>query len=101
MKKLFLCGLLALLQQVVPAQMKEVAQSKAFSTPEAGYARIFQMKNGNTIYIHFQKKGVSLHIYDKNYKEKIKQFIKPQYSKLGRHSEIKAAFEVNGDIVFF
>lgn len=101
MKKLFLCGLLALLQQVVVAQIKEVAQSNFFSAPESGYGQIQQMKNGNTVYLHFKKKGLDVRIYDDKHKEIAYKKLKPKFGKMKRHVEINGIFEVKGDVVFF
>lgn len=97
--KLVLSSLFLLLQMAAFAQFKEIAKSNAFEEPESGFARIVQLKNGNTAFIVVtQKEGVDVRLYDDKHKEIFNRKLNPRYGKLQR-PEVEGVFEVNGDIV--
>ncbi len=102
MKRLTFVLLLSLAQSAVShAQFKVLSEGSVFEEPKDGYARILQLKNGNTIFFHITlKKGIDLKVYDASHKLKAEKHIEPQYGKLKR-SSIEGIFEINGDAVLF
>jgi hypothetical protein len=100
MKKLLLLLVLTLVFNIVNAQFKLIAEGPAFKEPEEGFAKILQLKTGNTIFIHISvKEGIDTRIYNPAHQEIATNHINPSYDKLGAGSSIEAAFEINGDVV--
>src|ERR1700751_2929295 len=86
-----------LLINLAQAQFKQIAESTAFKEPEEGYAKVLQMKNGNTLFIVVtNKKGIDVRVYDANHKEVAVNNIYPSYGKLSNGGSI-GIFEINGD----
>ena len=92
------------------AQLKQIAQGSDFTEPEAGYAKVLQMKNGNTMYVHLTlEDGINVRIYDVKHIEKAVSNITPMYGKLlgrktvfgGTNEYIYSMFEINNDFVIF
>ncbi|MFT3827172.1 MAG: hypothetical protein QM731_24815 [Chitinophagaceae bacterium] len=102
MKQLTLIVLLFLTHAAVThAQFKVLAEGPVFEEPEDGYARILQLKNGNTIFFHITlKKGIDVKVYDAKHKSKAEKHIEPQYGKL-KSSSVEGIFEINGDAAVF
>jgi len=99
MKKATLLFLLILSSVIVKAQFKQVAEGPVFEEPKEGFAKILQMKNGNTIFIHIAiKKGIDIQIYDANHQQTIATNITPAYGKL-EYASIDGVFEINSDVV--
>jgi hypothetical protein len=81
------------------SQFKNIAGSTTFEEPENGYAKLLQMKNGNTVYLHINiKEGVEIKIFDSLHRSKVDKMIEPKYNRSKRKS-IEAVFEINGNIV--
>jgi|SRR5579871_647427 len=79
------------------AQFKTIGEGTEFEEPETGFAKILQMKNGNTMFFQISvKEGIDLRIYDANHKQKITKHIDPKYGKL-KDGNIDGIFEINGD----
>lgn len=99
MKTTFVSMLLVLLHLAVFSQFREVGKSQPFVEPEEGYARILQLKNGNTALIVVTKKdGIDMRLYDDQYQNKLNKKLSPRYGKLEKPT-VEGMFEVNGDVV--
>jgi hypothetical protein len=99
------------------AQFKQIAEGPKFAEPEEGFAKILQMKNGNTVYFHITKKdGINLRTYDANHIEKIATNITTSFERLKEERQgevfiptakaenketIEGLFEMNNDLVIF
>jgi len=84
------------------AQFKQIAEGPKFDEPEEGFAKILQMKNGNTFYIHITPKdGINIRVYDANHKEKAVKTISPAYESLDKKDDVRGIFEMNNDVVVF
>ena len=82
------------------AQFKTIAEGPKFEKPEEGFAKILQLKNGNTFYIHItMKDGINIRIYDARHKEKISKTLNPSYTDLIERDDIKGIFEINNDVI--
>jgi hypothetical protein len=99
MKRILSLCLLAMLQSTGYAQFKTIAESPAFPEPEEGFARILQMKNGNTMFLLFSfNKGIDLKLFDGKHKQRVAKHLSPKYGKL-KSPAIEAIFESGGDAV--
>ena len=84
------------------AQFKQIAEGPKFDEPEEGFAKILQLKNGNTFYIHITPKdGINVRVYDASHKEKAVKTISPTYERLDKKDEVRAIFEMNNDVILF
>jgi hypothetical protein len=98
----FLLSLLCIVYLPIHAQFKIIAEGPKFEEPEEGFAKILQLKNGNTFYIHITPKdGINVRVYDANHKEKAVKTISPAYESLDKKDEVRAIFEMNNDVVLF
>jgi len=83
------------------AQFKIVAEGPEFEEPEEGFAKILQLKNGNTFYIHITPKdGINIRVYDINKKEKVST-ISPSYDNLKGDDVVESVFEINNKVMVF
>lgn len=83
------------------AQFKVIGESQPFEEPKFGYAKLVQLKNGNTFFLRFtEKDGIYVRPYDAKHKEGAEVHIEPLYKKL-TETAIQSVFEVGGDIVVF
>lgn len=99
MKKLLF--LIFLLPAWCYAQLTTIAESTVFDEPEAGYAKIILLKNGNTAFIHITKKdGINLRLYNKDHQEIVNKKLNPPYGKL-KAPTINGIYEIEGNIVAF
>jgi hypothetical protein len=97
MKKTIHVLLSFLILSQTQAQFKTLAESVPFEEPETGFAKILQLKNGNTMFFQISvKDGIELKIYDSNHKQKASKHIDPKYGKL-KNGSIDGIFEINGD----
>lgn len=54
----------------VQAQFKQMSEGPQFEEPVDGFAKILQLKNGNTFYAHVtMKNGINIRIYNANHTE--------------------------------
>lgn len=86
------------------AQFKLVAEGPKFEEPEEGFAKILQLKNGNTFYIHITAKdGINVRVYDASHKEKAVKTISPAYESLiiENRDAVRGIFEMNNDVLVF
>jgi hypothetical protein len=90
---MLLCGI------IVKAQFKPLAEGPTFEEPEEGFAKILQLKNGNTMFIHITyKKGINIRMYNAAHQETAVTHVDPLYGKLD-HGSIEAVFELAGNAV--
>src|SRR3569833_3727829 len=85
MKKIILITIFTLATQLINAQLKQIAEGPEFELPEGGYTKIFQLKNGNTVFIN-KSKDFSVRVYDKSYKEIAVNNLKLSNENLSMHS---------------
>ena len=86
------------------AQFKLIAEGPKFEEPEDGFAKILQLKNGNTFYIHITAKdGINVRVYDASHKEKAVKTISPAYESLiiDNRDAVRGIFEMNNDVLVF
>lgn len=99
MKATILSCLLALLQAVAFAQFKTVAETPLFKEPESGFAKLLQLKNGNTVVVHLtNRNGINLTFYDPQHKLAVNKHHDPIFQRL-RGARVNAIFEADGAIV--
>jgi len=92
--------LIILLFSTVKAQFKPIAEGPAFKEPEEGFAKVLQLKNGNTMFLDISlKEGIAVHMYNPAHHETAITQVDPSYGKISRGGNIKGAFEINGDVV--
>lgn len=83
---------------IVYAQFKSIAEGPVFDEPEEGFAKILQMKNGNTIFIHITpKKEINVQVYDASHKKKAERSFLANYEK--DNINVESSFEINNDVV--
>lgn len=98
MKKITLVCMVTLLQAFAYAQFKTVAESPLFEEPETGYAKLLQLKNGNTVVVHLSaRNGIDLTIYNPEHKLAGFKHHDPSFGKL-KGARVNAIFETNGTI---
>ncbi len=69
MRKTTILCLLAWWAFPANAQFTTVAESPAFREPENGSARILQLANGNTLFLHYtSREGLAIQLFDSAYK---------------------------------
>ena len=100
MKKPLSLFLFILLFSTVKAQFKQIAEGPSFKEPEEGFAKVLQLKNGNTMFLDISlKEGIAVHMYNPAHHETAITQVDPSYGKISRGGNIKGAFEINGDVV--
>jgi len=100
MKKTLLLLIATLLVSFANAQFKLIAEGPVFKEPEEGYAKILQLKNGNTMFIYVtDKDGIDTRLYNPAHQEVGTNHIEPAYNKLGSNDDVESLFEINGDAV--
>ncbi len=98
MRNMLTLCLLFFVCAIANAQFKTIAEGAVFEEPEEGFAKILQMKNGNTIFIHVTpKKEIYTQVYDAAHKKKAERSFLAGYEKDNVH--VEGAFEINGDAV--
>src|SRR6186713_1148054 len=101
MKTLSLSSLFILLQVLAIAQFKVVAEGPLFDEPESGYARIIQMKDGNTLCLYIStEETIDVSIYGSDHTRKMQKHLEPDLGRT-RGFRINNAFEIAGDAVVF
>ncbi|MGB4843110.1 MAG: hypothetical protein WBP16_01455 [Ferruginibacter sp.] len=101
MKTIISVLLLSLTCLFTNAQFKQIAEGPKFAEPEEGFAKIIQMKNGNTFFISISlKNGINVRIYDAAHKETAATSFNPAYQVL-KTADVEAIFEMNSDIIVF
>lgn len=93
MKTITLLCLMTLMQVFAHAQFKVVAESPLFEEPTSGYAKILQLKNGNTAIVHLSKRaGIDITIYGPDHKLAAYKHHDPSFHKL-KGGNVNAIFE--------
>ena len=83
------------------AQFMQFSEGPTFPDPGNGFAKILQMKNYSTLFIHVSfDKGITVQAYEPKYKAKTETLIEPAYGVL-QAGNVEGIFEVNGDAVVF
>ncbi len=102
MKQTMILCLLALCVGTARAQFTTIAESPAFQEPGDGNARILQLSNGNTLFIHFTpKQGIQLQLFDRQHR-RIDTLAPVTDWKSYKNSHLDAAFESgNGHAAIF
>ncbi|WP_126247212.1 hypothetical protein [Chitinophaga rhizosphaerae] len=102
MKKTLILCLLALGAGKARAQFTTIAESPAFQEPGDGNARILQLTNGNTLFIHFTpKQGIQLQLFDRQH-HRIDTLPPVTDWKAYKNAQLDAAFESgNGNATIF
>ncbi|MBW8683618.1 hypothetical protein [Chitinophaga rhizophila] len=99
MKRTALFCLFTLFQAIAFAQFKTVAETPLFKEPESGFAKLLQLKNGNTVVVHLtNRNGINLTFYDPQHKLAANKHHSPKYEKL-KGARVNAIFETEGTIV--
>lgn len=103
MKKLLLITTLALLArpQSIFSQFKQLGSSETFAEPETGSAILLKGKNGQTYFLHFdRKKKINLKSYSPDRQLVYEKSI-PYLDKGEKLAEIVASFESNNQLIIF
>lgn len=93
-----------LISSLVTAQVPVVTLGPDFSEPGDGWDKLMQLKNGNTVYLHFSKKdGLLVNIYDTARALKVADTVHTQLWNAAdlESTEIDGIFEINGQPVIF
>lgn len=99
MKTSTLFCLFTLLQAFAFAQFKTVAETPLFKEPESGFAKLLQLKNGNTVVVRLSNRsGINLTFYDAQHKLAVNKHHDPVFEKL-KGARVNAIFETDGSIV--
>ncbi|HTJ11787.1 MAG TPA: hypothetical protein VL547_07170 [Dinghuibacter sp.] len=81
------------------AQFKPVAESAPFEEPKTGYAKLIQLKNGNTMYLYMPaKEAIEVKVYDAAHKQKAVKAIAPGFDQ-SKYAVVKGVFELGGNVV--
>ncbi|MES1216758.1 MAG: hypothetical protein ABUT20_14680 [Bacteroidota bacterium] len=95
---LALSVLVLLAFSITNAQFKTLAEGVLFDEPEEGVAKIVQMKNGNTMFLHITPKStINVQVYNATHKKKGEQSFQTSMGKDKFY--VKAVFEISGDMV--
>ncbi|SFD46136.1 hypothetical protein SAMN05518672_10241 [Chitinophaga sp. CF118] len=101
MRTLSLLFIFTLFQVLTFAQFNVIAEGPLFEEPESGYARILQMKNGNTLCLYIsQEETIDVSIYGADHMRKVQKHLKPALGK-SRGFRINSIFEIAGEAVLF
>jgi hypothetical protein len=101
MKRVSVLLCLILVYFATDAQFKTIAAGPLFQEPEKGYAKILQLKNGNTLFVHITyKDGIEVQVYNAEHKQKSFKTITPRYGNLKR-ALIEGIFEIQENVVLF
>lgn len=102
-KALLLIGLLAVSAITIYAQSPKIEMSGPFDEPDDGWNKLLQVKNGNTLFFHFSKKGIAVTVYDKTRKVIAESTITSELweARKLRGSTINGLYEINGEAVLF
>lgn len=101
MRKTAILCLLAWLVVPAHAQFTTVAESPAFREPEDGSARILQLKNGNTLFLHYtSRSGLAIQLFDSAHR---RVDTLPPAADLAsfKGGYLDAAFETGGNAALF
>lgn len=83
----------------VSAQFKILGEGPVFTEPEDGYARILQLKNGNTFFLLLNmKRGIDIKLYNAAHRPKASRHLTAKFTRL-KGAYISAIFEHSGNAV--
>ncbi len=99
MKRICFSSILILFYSFVNAQFFQYAEGPVFPLNDSGFAKIIQLKNGNTMFMHIDlNNGIDIHVYASEYKRKTEEHIEPAFGKI-KSGKMEGVFEMNGDAV--
>ncbi|CAN5819510.1 hypothetical protein BH11BAC4_BH11BAC4_12170 [soil metagenome] len=99
MKRVLIFFFLCLFSSLIYAQFTQFAEGPVFPDPGPGFAKILQMKNNSTMFIHVSfTKGLFVHVYEPINKVRTESTIEPAYGTIQQGS-VEGIFEINGDAV--
>jgi len=80
-------------------QFFQVTEGPMFPAPEKGIAKILQMKNGTTVYLHIDfDSSINVQVYEPEYRVKTETRFIPAKLKLSS-GKVEGILETNGDLV--
>ncbi|RPD42321.1 hypothetical protein EG028_03850 [Chitinophaga barathri] len=83
------------------AQFTTIAESQAFQEPADGSARILQLKNGNTLFLHYTaRNGLAIQLFDSAHR-RIDTLPTPTNWAAWKGGNLDAAFETGGNATLF
>jgi hypothetical protein len=101
MRKTTILYLLAWFAIPAHAQFTTVAESPAFQEPEDGSARILQLKNGNTLFLHYTvRQGLAIQLFDSAHR-RIDTLPSITNRASFKNGNLDAAFEAGGNAALF
>jgi hypothetical protein len=101
MRTLSLSSIFILFQVLAIAQFKVVAEGPLFNEPESGYARILQMKDGNTLCLYISPdETIDVSIYGTDHTRKTQKHLEPALGRT-RGFRVNSCFEIAGNAVLF
>lgn len=99
MKRLSLIFLMVLSACLAKGQFLQITEGPLFPAPKNGIAKILQMKNGSTFFLHIDfASGINAQVYEPVYRGKTETQFEPAKFKL-RSGKVEGIFETNGDVV--
>lgn len=98
MKKTFILLLVVLANFLSYGQSKVIAEGPEFKEPKKGSSKIFQLKNGNTVFIQFftDEEKIHIRVYGSDHKQQLENSEKIKLTG----ATGKSLFEHNGKIIF-
>ncbi|PZF74079.1 hypothetical protein [Taibaiella soli] len=104
MKKLITLFAAVLLYTAAGAQAAKIVYSDPIEIPAVGYNKLLQVRNGNTLLLHFEPyKGIVLKVFDKSHKEIASQKHTCEIVDINalNQADFKGLFDINGEAVLF
>lgn len=99
MKRVYLLLISLLCAFFGQAQFFQVTEGPLFPSPEKGVVKLLQMKNGSTVYIHFDPdSGIHVQVYEPEYRVRTETRFMPSISKRN-NGVVEGIFEMNADVV--
>jgi len=99
MKRLSFICFLILFSSLTFGQFTQYADGPVFPDPGPGFAKIIQLKDYSTMFIHVSlTKGLFIHVYEPVNKARTETKIEPAYGSI-QQGNVEGIFEVNGDAV--
>jgi hypothetical protein len=105
MKKYLILFFLAIGWSKVFTQIQLITESAPLKELEDGWIKILQLKNGNTVFLHFTKsKGFKVILYNNKHQFLSENTIKPSFngnSRMGMYGSVQSIISVKNDVVVF
>ena len=99
MKRLSFIFFLLSFSSLTYAQFTQFAEGPVFPDPGPGFAKIIQMKDNSTMFIHVSfTKGLFIHVYEPVNRVRTESKIEPAYGII-QQGNVEGIFEISGDAV--